>query len=175
MWGQMAADLPFRVRHPASRERRRDRRAESSSIVRLRSPILCSTSVRTCEHGACPARFKATIALISSRLKPSRRARAMKARTPTGVVTVKPIPARRPGCRRQDPGSFVESESLPTHATPRGNLSDPHVVAIHNRSLNPAPWGKVKRQTGVCSLYPGERPGAWATISPEMSVRAGTT
>src|SRR5581483_5664211 len=55
-----------------------------------------------------------------------------------------PVPGRRPGCRRNDPGRLVQAERLPGDAAPGKHLSDPQTCSGHDMSLNPAPGGQVK-------------------------------
>jgi hypothetical protein len=79
MWGHTAALAVVPTRQPANAARSRARRADSSAIVRSRSPTRCCIRVRTWMHGVWPARRRATISRISVRRNPSRRARVTNA------------------------------------------------------------------------------------------------
>ena len=51
----------------------------------------------------------------------------------------------RPVRRWQNPPRLVQPHRLATGSAPFGDLADEKAVSIHAHTLNPAPWGKVKR------------------------------
>jgi len=64
------------------------------------------------------------------------------------VVPVEPVAGCAAAWRRENPRSLVETQRLPADATSYRDLPDEQAVPSHDHSLNPAPRGKVKRQSG---------------------------
>src|SRR2546422_659505 len=64
------------------------------------------------------------------------------------VVPVKSVAGCAAAWRRENPRSLVETQRLPADATSYRDLPDEQAVPSHDHSLNPAPRGKVKRQSG---------------------------
>ena len=61
------------------------------------------------------------------------------------VRPVDPIPRGRSSGRRQDAIGLVEPQGFAADTAARGDLADEQAVASHASSLNPPPWGQVKR------------------------------